>query len=197
MEFVQQNINIQKAKLLNLINKLNTTIILDQEMLINSEIKKECDILFSFLNEKQKYLLNPMVMNNNINPMFQQNMMMNIPQMNMNPIQMPQAQLFNNNQNNFENYNQDRIINLKFEQKTAPFETYIVQCRVNERICDIIEKYRKKANDYNDNFFLRNWKDLNGLSSTLKEKNIIDFDLIEVHRKGDLKGGKYTIHTFN
>ena len=88
MEFVQQNINIQKTKLLNLINNLNSTLLIDQEIFINNEIKKECDILSSFLTEKQTYLLNLMGINNNINPflMPHPNTMMNAPQMNINPI---------------------------------------------------------------------------------------------------------------
>ena len=197
MEFVQQNINIQKTKLLNLINNLNSTLLIDQEIFINNEIKKECDILSSFLTEKQKYLLNLMVINNNINPflMPHPNTMMNAPQMNINPIQMPQVQLFNNNQNNFENDFQNKIINIKFRRDIG--ELFVVHCHINERICEIIEKYRKKANDYNDNFFLYNKENLNGISSTLKEKKIVEGSEILVSRKGVLKGGKYRIHIFN
>ena len=197
MEFVQQNINIQKTKLLNLINNLNSTLLIDQEIFINNEIKKECDILSSFLTEKQKYLLNPIGINNNINPflMPHPNTMMNAPQMNINPIQMPQVQLFNNNQNNFENDFQNKIINIKFRRDIG--ELFVVHCHINERICEIIEKYRKKANDYNDNFFLYNKENLNGISSTLKEKKIVEGSEILVSRKGVLKGGKYRIHIFN
>ena len=197
MEFVQQNINIQKTKLLNLINNLNSTLLIDQEIFINNEIKKECDILSSFLTEKQKYLLNPIGINNNINPflMPHPNTMMNAPQMNINPIQMPQVQLFNNNQNNFENDFQNKIINIKFRRDIG--ELFVIHCHINERICEIIEKYRKKANDYNDNFFLYNKENLNGISSTLKEKKIVEGSEILVSRKGVLKGGKYRIHIFN
>ena len=197
MEFVQQNINIQKTKLLNLINNLNSTLLIDQEIFINNEIKKECDILSSFLTEKQKYLLNLMGINNNINPflMPHPNTMMNAPQMNINPIQMPQVQLFNNNQNNFENDFQNKIINIKFRRDIG--ELFVIHCHINERICEIIEKYRKKANDYNDNFFLYNKENLNGISSTLKEKKIVEGSEILVSRKGVLKGGKYRIHIFN
>ena len=197
MEFVQQNINIQKTKLLNLINNLNSTLLIDQEIFINNEIKKECDILSSFLTEKQKYLLNLMGINNNINPflMPHPNTMMNAPQMNINPIQMPQVQLFNNNQNNFENDFQNKIINIKFRRDIG--ELFVIHCHINERICEIIEKYRKKANDYNDNFFLYNKENLNGISSTLKEKKIVEGSEILVSRKGVLKGGKYRLHIFN
>ena len=195
MEFVQQNIIIQKTKLLNLINNLNSTLLIDQEIFINNEIKKECDILSSFLNEKQKYILNQIGINNNINPflMPHPNTMMNVPQMNINPFQMPQNQL----NNNFDNFNQVATINIKFEQKSNPYKMYIVQCNDNDRICDVIEKYRNKANDYTDSYFLYNLRDLNGLTSTLKENKIGDKARIEVHRKGELKGGKYRIHTLN
>ena len=195
MEFVQQNINIQKTKLLNLINNLNSTLLIDQEIFINNEIKKECDILSSFLNEKQKYILNQIGINNNINPflMPHPNTMMNAPQMNINPIQMSQNQL----NNNFDNFNQVATINIKFEQRSNPYKMYIVQCIDNDRICDVIEKYRNKANDYTDSYFLYNQRDLNGLTSTLKENKIGDKARIEVHRKGELKGGKYRIHTLN
>ena len=200
MEFVQQNINMQKTKLLNLINYLNSTLLIDQEIFINNEIKKECDILSSFLNEKQKYILNPIGINNNINPflMHNPNKMMNAPQMNINPIQMHQNQLINNSHNNnFDNFNQVGTINIKFEQNSEPFKVYIVQCHYDDRICDVIEKYKNKANDYTDSYFLYNQRDLNGLTSTLKENKIGDKARIEVHRKGELKGGKYRIHTLN
>ena len=195
MEFVQQNINIQKTKLLNLINNLNSTLLIDQEIFINNEIKKECDTLSTFLNEKQKYILNQIGINNNINPflMPHQNMMMNAPQMNINPFQMPQNQL----NNNFDNFNRVATINIKFEQRSIPFKIYLVQCNDNDRICDVIKKYRNKANDYTDSYFLYNLRDLNGLTSTLKENKIGDTARIEVRRKGELKGGKYRIHTLN
>ena len=195
MEFVQQNINIQKTKLLNLINNLNSTLLIEQEIFINNEIKKECDTLSTFLKEKQKYILNQIGINNNINPflMPHPNTMMNAPQMNINPIQMSQNQL----NNNFDNFNQVATINIKFEQRSNPYKMYIVQCIDNDRICDVIEKYRNKANDYTDSYFLYNQRDLNGLTSTLKENKIGDKARIEVHRKGELKGGKYRIHTLN
>ena len=195
MEFVQQNINIQKTKLLNLINNLNSTLLVEQEIFINNEIKKECDTLSTFLKGKQKYILNQIGINNNINPflMPHPNTMMNAPQMNINPIQMSQNQL----NNNFDNFNQVATINIKFEQRSNPYKMYIVLCNDNDRICDVIEKYRNKANDYTDSYFLYNQRDLNGLTSTLKENKIFYTARIVVQGKGELKGGKYRIHTLN
>ena len=124
------------------------------------------------------------------------NTMMNVPQMNINPIQIPQVQLFNKDQNNFENENKNNIIDLYFNQGNNG-KTFVVHCNINDRICDVIEKYRNKANDYTDSYFLYNLRDLNGLTSTLKENKIGDKASIEVDRKGELKGGKYRIHALN
>ena len=91
MEYTELNINFHKTKLLNLINNLINTQLINQEIDINIEINKESQLLASLLNEKQKYLINQMMINNNNinNPlMFQQNQMMNVPQMDINLIQM-------------------------------------------------------------------------------------------------------------
>ena len=69
MEYIQQNINFQKTKLLNLINNLINTQLINQEIYINNEIKKESELLVSFLIEKQKYVISQnSINNNNINP---------------------------------------------------------------------------------------------------------------------------------
>ena len=198
MEFIQQNINFQKTKLLNLINNLINNQIINQEIFINNEIKKESELLASFLIEKQNFLINQNVMNNNnINPflMSQPNLMMNAPQMNINPVQIPQVQIIDKNLNNLENANQNKVINVIFLQEYSK-KSFVINCFDNDRISDIIKLYRKKANDYNDNFFLYNMEDLNGSNSTLNELKICDNSLIKVESKGNLKGGKYEIHIF-
>ena len=198
MEFIQQNINFQKSKLLNLINNLINNQILNQEIFINNEIKKESELLASFLIEKQNFLINQNVMNNNnINPflMSQPNLIMNAPQMNINPVQIPQVQIIDKNLNNLENANQNKVINIKFLQENSG-KIFVINCFDNDRISDIIKLYRKKANDYNDNFFIYNMRDLNGSNSTLNELKIYNNSQIRIERKGDLKGGKYGIHIF-
>ena len=192
MEYIQQNINFQKTKLLNLINNLINTQLINQEIYINNEIKKESELLVSFLIEKQKYVISQNSINNNIiNPflMPQPNLMMNAPQMNINPIKIPQVEIIDNNLNSLENANEKKVINIKFEQSHSG-NTYLVQCFDNDRICDVIEMYRKKANDYNDNFFLFNMRDMNGLAKTLNDIGITNSSLIRVDKKGDLKGGE-------
>ena len=195
MEYIQQNINFQKTKLLNLINNLINTQLINQEIYINNEIKKESELLVSFLIEKQKYVISQnSINNNNINPflMPQPNLMMNAPQMNINPIKIPQVEIIDNNLNSLENANEKKVINIKFEQLYSG-KIYIVQCFDNDRICDVIEMYRKKANDYNDNFFLFNMKDMNGLAKTLNDIGIFNSSLIRVEKKGILKGGEKLI----
>ena len=196
MEYIQQNINFQKTKLLNLINNLINTQLINQEIYINNEIKKESELLVSFLIEKQKYVISQnSINNNNINPflMPQPNLMMNAPQMNINPIKIPQVEIIDNNLNSLENANEKKVINIKFVEQSYSGKIYIVQCFGNDRICDVIEMYRKKANDYNDNFFLFNNGDMNGLAKTLNDVGITDSSLIRVSKKGIIKGGEKLI----
>ena len=193
MEYIQQNINFQKTKLLNLINNLINTQLINQEIYINNEIKKESELLVSFLIEKQKYVISQnSINNNNINPflMPQPNLMMNAPQMNINPIKIPQVEIIDNNLNSLENANEKKVINIKFVEQSYSGKIYIVQCFGNDRICDVIEMYRKKANDYNDNFFIFNNGDMNSLTKTLNDMGISNFSLIIVEIKGVLKCGE-------
>jgi len=195
MEYILQNIIFQKTKLLNLINNLINTQLINQEIYINNEIKKESELLVSFLIEKQKYVISQnSINNNNINPflMPQPNLMMNAPQMNINPIKIPQVEIIDNNLNSLENANEKKVINIKFEQLYSG-KIYIVQCFDNDRICDVIEMYRKKANDYDDNFFLSNNGDMNSLTKTLNDMGISNYYVIRVDKKGILKGGEKLI----
>ena len=117
MEYVQQNINFQKIKLSNLINNLINTQLINQEININNEIKKESELLATFLIEKQKYLINQNpINNNNINPflMPQPNLMINAPQMNFNPIQISPQQIIDNNQININAFDQNKVVNIVF-----------------------------------------------------------------------------------
>ena len=72
----------------------------------------------------------------------------------------------------------------------------MVQSNANDKITDIIEKYRKKANDYSENNFYFNGIKINGLNFTLYEispiKNFKDCR-IEVVKRRLLKGGKSLI----
>ena len=177
MESMLQEINTHKAKLLNLINNLINTQLINDEIFINNEIKKESEILNSLFNIKQNFLMNPinpMNLNNNINLnplMIQPNLIMNPPQMNLNMNQFN----FNPQQIN-ENNNNDFLQILFYSGKnTAIF------CSGTDKISTLIEKYRNKANDYNDNIYLFNGTHLNNyLDSTLNDLGLVSNSKITV-----------------
>ena len=64
MDCTLQEINIHKQMLINLVNKIINTQIINEEISINNEIKKESECLNSLLNIKQNYLMNQFNQNN-------------------------------------------------------------------------------------------------------------------------------------
>ena len=83
-----------------LINNLINTQLVNEEIFINNEIKKESEFLNSLLNLKQNSLMNQ---NNNFNDMIlQNNLMMNF-QPNIIPINVQEQQISQNNKNGFQN----------------------------------------------------------------------------------------------
>ena len=124
-------------------------------------------------------------MNNNMNInnpfMFQQNQMMNInaPLFNINPI-FPMGQQQNN-------LNEDEIINVEFKHIYGKVTNLI--CNSNEKISEVIKKYRVKANDFDDNNFIYNNQRLNDSEKTLKEIRYYDRCPITVSRIGNVIAG--------
>ena len=118
-------------------------------------------------------------MNPNLNQFaFQQNPLMNPLPLNINPVPFNQQQIIQNN-----NIGEGEIINIFFHDPVSD-KSYIVQCTNNDKFSEIIEKYRKKANDFNDNNFLLNGR-LMDPSSTLTVENlgILNFNSITVVKK--------------
>ena len=157
MDFIQQEIYIHKTKLLNLINNLINTQLIDDEISINNEIKTESECLKSILNIKQNNLMNQQInLNNNfnVNPfIIQPNLQMNQPIINMNPI-------INNDINSFPN---DVLINVKFEPASG--KKIIIHINSNEKTSELIKRYREKSKDFNNNLFLFNGKKIDVYSS--------------------------------
>ena len=179
MNFIQEEINIHKNKLMTLINNLINTQLINEEIFINNEIKKESECLISLLNLKQKELLNQMN-DNNLFPFMPQPI--NISPININQMNMGRPQM---EQNNF-----NEILNVKFHQYDYDKWT-IIHCNYNEKISELIKKYREKANDFNENFFIYNVEQLKPSSElTLSEIRYKNGDQIEVIRKGSMKAGK-------
>ena len=192
MNFIQQEINSNKSKLLNLVNNLINTVLINEGIIINNEIKNVCEYLGGLLNQKQNYLINQMNLNNNninnnLNPLFfQPNQMMNPQLMNVNPFQMEQAPIM---QNNFNNLEDEIIISFKSDSGIMTFVKY----KPDEKVCDAIKKYRTKTNNFGDNiYFLFNTYKIDEESTvTLTEAKIKNGSLIYVRETGILKGGKF------
>ena len=87
------------------------------------------------------------------------------------------------NQNNFNNSQRNDLtyyyINVKFSCSNG--KSFLVCCKGDEKICEIIQKYRNKANDYDKNRnFLFNGRDLNNNNSSLIDNGINNGSLIKV-----------------
>ena len=150
-KMIMQQINNHKNKLLMLINNLINTQLVHEEIFINNEIKKESECLNFLLCEKQNNIMNQ---NNNLNPfMIHPNIMMNVQPANILPIQFDQQQIIQNNLNNVENskYDNRKIFNIIFCQESG--KKFIINCKPNEKVSDVIKEYREKSNDHNDNTF--------------------------------------------
>ena len=55
---IQQEINMHKNNLVTLINNLINTQLVNEEIFINNEIRKESEFLNSLLNQKKNCLIN-------------------------------------------------------------------------------------------------------------------------------------------
>ena len=161
MDPIQQEINMHKTKLFNLVNNLINTQLKDNEISINNDIKTESECLKSLLNIKQINQMNIINQNNNLNAnplMVQQNLFMNPPIMNINPmIQNDFNQLSNNDSNNPK-------INVNFFHQSG-FRINII-CEQNTKIFDLIKEYRRRTNDFNENTFVCNSKKIDPSSSS-------------------------------
>ena len=179
MDCTVQEINIHKQMLINLVNKIINTQIINEEISINNEIKKESECLNSLLNIKQNYLMNQFNQNNFNNLILQQNQVMFPPSpiipVNINLFNQEQPQMFRkiNSFNNFGNFsNKDNgagdYYNCIFKKVNGKIFTLI--CKPNEKVEDVIKKYREKAQDYEEQLFGVNGFDLRKkLNFTLEE----------------------------
>ena len=128
--------------------------------------------------------------NINFNPLvFPQNFVMNnMPPMNLNQFNIAPQQMMQNNVNNFENndISLSQTINVGFIHFSGRIN---IICKSNEKLSDVIKRYREKNNDFDDNWFLFKGERLNPSStSTLQKYGIIDQSYIYVSRKKDVVG---------
>ena len=194
MQQLQSELNFHKTKLYNLINNLINTQLINEEITINNEIKRESEFLNSLLNAKQNNLMNQNNLNNNINLnpfLFQQNSMMVGQQMNfnMNGLNLGPQQMI-------DNYKNGNLIDIMFLHDTGKMT--LVTCSPFEKVSELIEKYKYKANDYNNNtYFLFNGSTINmALNTTLIDFGLTHGSKINVSVRGILKGAQI-INIFN
>ena len=204
MNYTLEEIRKHKNKINELSNKLINIFDINEEIMINNEIKNETECLLSLLNIKKNEISNINNQNNmncNMNNNFQQmnhqqmiyqqqqQMMDQFPfQQNMMAQQqaMRQAQI-NNMLNSIGNDNNQKIIFVTFRASDI-IAPVTVQCNPEEKVSDIIEKYRNKVNDYDDSKkFIFNARNLNP-SLSLVEAGIKNNSNIFVCRIKGIKG---------
>ena len=212
MNYTLEEIRKHKNKLYDLSNKLINTFDINQEIMINNEIKYEVECLLSLLYIKKNEINNSnnqnnmnCIISNNFQQMNkqqisfeQQRLMMEqfkqmaLAQQQIMPQQqeMKQAQMnsiLNNKQNINENkFNQNYIsIIFNLQSDYGRNNQLTILCYPDDKVSDIIEKFRNKANVHDDNRrFIYNAKELNP-SLSLAEAGLIHESIIYVVKKSD------------
>ena len=154
----EEEIQNHKNKIKNLISKLINTHNIDEEISINNEIKYETEFLSSLFRIKR----NELAQNKNNNMQMQQQMMA-APQPAMSNMLYKNTQRTNPFQDFFpfeslmsgSTFSQIEGFSVIFrgsgataEQVSAPI---MVQCMPDEKVSEVIEKYRNKAGDHDPN----------------------------------------------
>ena len=175
MDYTLNEINLHKNYISNLSNQLLNAFNIDEEISLNNEIKKETEILISLLNIKKNSMMNAPFQNNNINflnPMINQNnIMQNI---------FMQQQMMN------------QLLNIQKLEKKFDLQVIfkknenviVVACNFNEKMQNVIERYRNKSNDRDmEEIFIYDAKKINP-SKTVAETKLNNLSYIYVSIKG-------------
>ena len=174
---IQQEINQHKYKLKLLIDNLINTQNINEENMINNEIKKESEFITSLLNMKENSLMNQMFQNNN--PNFNQ---MNFG-FNINGINQPNVADFNINEFNNNIPNQKKM-NIIFKREWDAKTTTIISSPEG-KISDLVQEYRMRFNDYDKRDFIYNARPLD-LSQSILGFRIGNNDVIKVIKQAAL-----------
>ena len=197
--------------LTNIINMNNQ--MMNNQMMNNNMMNNNMNDQMMNNNMMNNNMNNPMMSNmNNMNNMQNQMMMNNMQnQMMMNNMQIPMNQmasngmnimnqnLFNNNQsqgNNNQPQQSNGFLTVNFRdsgndnnQNTEGY-SIAIQCKPDEKVSDIIQRYRTKANFYDEAKFVFNAKNL-APSLTVAEAGISHSSKIFVVRTKHVKGAYY------
>ena len=186
MDYTLIEINKHKYNISNLSSKLINTFNINEEISINNEIKKESEILVSLLNIK----MNSIMAQNQQMMQFQIQQQMQAQQNMFNQMQNMQNNLLNDNfQNQIELPKNYIDVGFRKNDKYGELREYIIQCNLNDKVSNVIEKYRIKANDRETKVkFIYNVMYLNP-SLTVAEAGLKDNSTIFVVSTGDVRGG--------
>ena len=95
--------------------------------------------------------------------------------------------LYNMQNKNEKQFNKGFELSLQFKQNWEHKPPIIIECNFKDKVSDIIEKYRNRANDYYENRkFIYNAKNLKP-SYSVAEAGLLDISIIDVISTGDLK----------
>ena len=100
--------------------------------------------------------------------------------------------ILNNILNNIQNKNENKFntnfeLSLLFKQNWEDKPPILIECNFKDKVSDIIEKYRNRANDYYENRkFIYNAKNLESYYS-VAEAGLLKNSIIDVISTGDLK----------
>ena len=201
MAFSIYDIYKQKLNIISLSIKLLSTTNTNEEISINSELKKEAELLLSLLNIKNVMMMSM----NNFNPMTNQNYAVNNIQLQ----QLMQKQLTIIEQmmqkQQIPQKMQMKEQNEKIQKKEEIFgkisvtflksrhgeygNRIVVQCDFNEKIEKVIERYRNSSSDFKETEkFMFNAKVLNQ-SMTVAEAGIYNNCTILVVETSGIRGG--------
>lgn len=183
---IEQEIYQHKYNLKFLIDNLINTQNINEENMINNEIKKESEFITSLLNIKENSLMNQMNQINQMNQMNQNNNLNFDPMnfgFNINEINQPNVADFNINEFN-NNIPNKEIINIYFERKWDSKAACIISSP-EEKISDLVQKYRMKFNDYGKRFFIYSARQLD-LSQSISDFGIKNGSKISVIKAEDL-----------
>ena len=176
MDYTFTEINKHKIKINTLSNQLINTVDINEEILISNEIKKEAEILLTLLNMKMIQMANQISlcnkMNNNINfvnPMINQNMM-------------------NMNMNQFQPIPTIDVI-FKYRDKNFIYKSVTINCRFDEKIDNVIQRYKIKSNNFDINEkFICNASVINP-NLTVAECGLNNLSVIQIIKQEDVQGG--------
>ena len=116
------------------------------------------------------------------------NDMYNINNFNMNN-DMNMDYMNNMNMMNSQKYNKSGVISILFKQEFGYFNKISINCNLNEKISEVINRYRKKANDYYQNeSFINSGRELCP-SLTVHQSGITENSSISVCKTYDVIGG--------